>query len=113
MARLANDAGETCGNVPSPRSDSGNDHAYYGLGTRVVEWSHNDISRTDVTIQFHIALLSQKLFSSRLEWTEVSTSPRSYQHPQRESNRVSAECELDALTTRPHCLERYCVTGQV
>ncbi|VEL40087.1 unnamed protein product [Protopolystoma xenopodis] len=28
------DAGETSGNVPTPRSDSGSDDAYYSLGTR-------------------------------------------------------------------------------
>ncbi|VEL42177.1 unnamed protein product, partial [Protopolystoma xenopodis] len=38
-------------------------------------------------------------------WTAVSTSHRSYQHPQRESNCDSAEWELDTLTTRLHCHE--------
>ncbi|VEL40788.1 unnamed protein product [Protopolystoma xenopodis] len=32
-------------------------------------------------------LLSQKLFLSRHQWTAVSTSHRSHQHPQRDSNR--------------------------
>ncbi|VEL32041.1 unnamed protein product [Protopolystoma xenopodis] len=36
MARLTDDEGETSGNVPIPRSDSGNDHVYYGLRTRCV-----------------------------------------------------------------------------
>ncbi|VEL26899.1 unnamed protein product [Protopolystoma xenopodis] len=40
MARLADDAdydaGEASGNVPSPPSDSANDHAYYRLRTRCV-----------------------------------------------------------------------------
>ncbi|VEL21474.1 unnamed protein product [Protopolystoma xenopodis] len=40
MARLTDDAdygaGERSGNVPSPRSDSGNDNAYYELRTRCV-----------------------------------------------------------------------------
>ncbi|VEL36884.1 unnamed protein product [Protopolystoma xenopodis] len=35
MARLTDDAGETSGNVPSPRSYSGHDHAYYDLGLTV------------------------------------------------------------------------------
>ncbi|VEL43534.1 unnamed protein product, partial [Protopolystoma xenopodis] len=39
-------------------------------------------------------------------WTVVSTSHRSYQHPQRDSNRDSAGRQLDTLTTRPHCHER-------
>ncbi|VEL14955.1 unnamed protein product [Protopolystoma xenopodis] len=51
-------------------------------------------------------MLSQKVFSSRADWTVVSTSPRSYQHPQRDSNHVNAACELDTLTTRPYFHER-------
>ncbi|VEL29507.1 unnamed protein product [Protopolystoma xenopodis] len=39
MARLTDDAGETSGNVPRPRSYSENDHAYYGLRTRCVTLS--------------------------------------------------------------------------
>ncbi|VEL38237.1 unnamed protein product [Protopolystoma xenopodis] len=46
----------------------------------------------------------------RAGWTSVSTSHRSYQHPQRESNRDSAEWELDTLNTRPHCHECPWVT---
>ncbi|VEL39943.1 unnamed protein product, partial [Protopolystoma xenopodis] len=33
MARLTDAAGETSGNVPRPRSNSGNDDAYNGLRT--------------------------------------------------------------------------------
>ncbi|VEL18752.1 unnamed protein product [Protopolystoma xenopodis] len=39
MARLTDDAGETSGNVPRPRSYSGNDDVYYGLRTSV-PWRH-------------------------------------------------------------------------
>ncbi|VEL19210.1 unnamed protein product [Protopolystoma xenopodis] len=43
MAKLTDDAdydaGETTGNVPRPRSDSGNDDAYNGLRTRCVPLS--------------------------------------------------------------------------
>ncbi|VEL11899.1 unnamed protein product [Protopolystoma xenopodis] len=34
MARLTDDAGETSENVPRPRFDFGNDHAYNGLQAR-------------------------------------------------------------------------------
>ncbi|VEL30156.1 unnamed protein product [Protopolystoma xenopodis] len=34
MARLTDDAGETSGNVPRPRSDSGNNYAHNGIRTR-------------------------------------------------------------------------------
>ncbi|VEL17606.1 unnamed protein product [Protopolystoma xenopodis] len=60
-----------------------------------------------------VALLSQKLFSSRHQWTAVSTSHWSYQQSQRESNRDSVEWELDTLNTRPHCYECRWVTGQM
>ncbi|VEL14322.1 unnamed protein product [Protopolystoma xenopodis] len=49
-----------------------------------------------------MALLSQELFSFRLEWTADSTSHRSYQHPQRESNRVGGEWELDTPSDVRH-----------
>ncbi|VEL27539.1 unnamed protein product [Protopolystoma xenopodis] len=43
MARLTDDAdygvGESSGNVPRPRSDSGNNDAYNGLRTRCVHLS--------------------------------------------------------------------------
>ncbi|VEL18629.1 unnamed protein product [Protopolystoma xenopodis] len=39
MATLTDDAGETSGNIPHPRSDFGNDRAYNGLRTRFVPLS--------------------------------------------------------------------------
>ncbi|VEL29148.1 unnamed protein product [Protopolystoma xenopodis] len=39
LAILIDDAGETSGNVPRPRSDFGNDEAYNGLQTRCVPLS--------------------------------------------------------------------------
>ncbi|VEL28807.1 unnamed protein product [Protopolystoma xenopodis] len=39
MARLTDDAGETFGNVPRPRSDLGNGDADYGLRTSCVTLS--------------------------------------------------------------------------
>ncbi|VEL22514.1 unnamed protein product [Protopolystoma xenopodis] len=72
-----------------------------------------NIDRADASVELPVVLLSQKVFSSRLKWTAVSTSHRSYHHPQRESNRDSAACEPDTLTTRPHCHEYPWVTGQM
>ncbi|VEL42571.1 unnamed protein product [Protopolystoma xenopodis] len=123
MAPLTGDAGETFGNVPNQWSNVGN-HEYHGRGrgTSYVPQSlpgaPTKFRKQDRTNTIRQALcntlisenfmklqsLAATQFRLRHQWTAISTSHRSYQHPQRESNRESVEWELDTLTTQlPLC----------
>ncbi|VEL36637.1 unnamed protein product [Protopolystoma xenopodis] len=118
MVKLTDDAdyeaGETFENIQSPLSEAGNHENYYDRRLRTRLRSSTEPVERDYAAHVRSFLDWLTLGDPRLRGTSgLQPRPRIslINTPRRESNRDSAERELDMLTTRPHCHECPSVTG--